>query len=467
MTLHLCKDFLAKHPLNSTVYLRYYHLCISSYFLRGVLGYTVVGSTSFSLDGTPITKGSGTTAVINVGAGLERAVQLPGTYVVSLADIDRVLALKSPANPLMNSGLFRVSGIDVPSNSLIMVARSWLETPIAETGVTWKLFENEGLVTANFLNGSNGNPEAGALTKYRGDGSATTSRIILQSPHSTNWQLRICAEAPIDTNGSGGQGAIGAPCSFAPGFGGNSAGDFANAGQHLHHPQFWNLGGDQSILSRTSQTVAGLGITGSDIPGRYYMWGDDVTGTCMIICRQHGSLPTEGIVVFGLPEDEEQPLPVNPVHRLFVFGSTNRVNVGTGTQITLKAEAGSVNYTVLGSAFGLGNQPITCTAGGWAYSTGQTYFSGLMNDATAADDVYLGATTLTSYDLYAGTWDTGVQGGNLTPFISLEPRRLGRLPFARRGRENFNAFSTSVDQSRSWLYFASGIFCPWSGSIIP
>lgn len=465
MTLHLSKDFLAKHASASTVFTRYYHLCISAYFLRGVMGFTVVGQTTFNLDGAAITKGSGVnTANINGGAGLERAVQLPGAYVVSAADIDRVLALKSNTNPLMNSGIFRVSGIDIPSNSLIMVARSWLDSPIAETGVTWRLFENEGVVTGTFLNGNNGNPEAGALTKYRGDGVATTSRIILQSPHSSGWQVRICAECVIDTDGSN---YLGASCSFAPGTGGNSAGDFANGGQHLHQCQFWNAGASTASVTRIIASQPGMASSTSTIPGRYYMWADDVTGTCMIVCRQHGDSSCQSIVAFGLPEDEEQPLPSNIIHRLFVWGATSRVG---SALIHLKTDAAN-NETgtvraAMGVAFGLGYQPITCAAGSWAYATGQAIASGLLNNSTAADDVYLGASTLFGLDLYAGTYDnTSTSSG--TAFQSLEPRRLGRFPFMRRGRENYNTWSTSVDQSRSYLHLEQGVFCPWSGSIIP
>ncbi len=468
MTLHLSKDFLAKHASAATVLSRHYNLCITAYFLVGVMGFGVVGQTSFNINSGSITKGSGVnSANINMGAGLERAVQIPsGSYVVTASDIDRVWALKSNSNPLMNSGIFRVGGIDTGTNSLIMVARSWLDFPIVETGVSWKIFENEGIVTTGFSIGANANPNAGALTKYRGDGTATCSRIILQSPHSTGWQVRICAETDADCN----TGLIRAASSIAPGFGGNAAGDFANGGQYLHQAQFWNLGDDNTHNSRIPGSVPGLCSFASGTPSRYYMWCDDVTGTCMIVVRQHGDPNTESFVVFGLPEDEEQPLPVNPIHRLFVWGSTYHNAGSNNSAIHLKTDAlVNSNTPVLSSmgvAFGLGFQPVTCAPGSWAYSTGQAVNAGLLNNATAADDVALGASTLCGLDLYAGTWDnTYINGG--AAFQSLEPRRLGRMPFARRGRENYNAWSTSVDQSRSYLHLAQGVYCPWSGSIIP
>ena len=464
MALHLCKDFLAKHPTSSTVTTRFYHVCLVAYFLRGVLGFTFVGHTSFNLEGASITKGSGVNnANINLGSPLERAVQLPGSYVVSAADLDRVLAIKSNLNPLMNSGLFRISGIDLPTNSVILTGRSWLDPPIPETGVSWRMFENEGTVTNSFALGTNGNPDTGSTTKYRGDLSATTSRIILQSPHSTNWQVRLCCETPSDSDGGSGQGHIGAAASFAPGYGGNSSGDFPNGGQHLHHGEFWNIGSDNSQTTRNTGVQGGLGSRNATIPGRYYMWGDDVTGTCFVAVRQHGSTETEGVVCFGLPEDEEQPIPTSPIYRLFCFGCTNN---NADVTLDIKPEAYNNGRSQMGTAYGLGNQPITCVPVSWHYSTGGGLNTGIMNNGTAADDVYLGATTLWAWDLVAGTWDnTYINGG--PQFQPLEPRRLGRLPFARRGRENFNVWSTSVDQGRTYLHVQAGMFLPWSGSIIP
>lgn len=468
MTLHLCKDFLAKHNTAGTVYMRYYGLCLSSYFLNGVLGFSQVGHTNFNLNSGSITKGSGANnANINLGVGLERAVQVPsGSYVVSTSDIDRVLALKSNLYPMMNSGLFRISGFDSTTNSLILKSRSWLDPPPPETNMTWKLFENEGTVTDTFANTQN----TQATTAYRGWGDSTTSRIILQSPHASAWQVRICAEVPVDVNDVNvGENHLGAACTFAPGFGGNSAGDFAVGGQHLHAPLFFNIGPAPSDTTRTVATVPGLASTQTQVPGRYYMWGDDATGTCFIVGRQHGSTEAEAIIVFGFPEDEQQPTPTLTIQRLFSYGSTFK----SGQSTAIKIKPGTYNGSgeqQIGAAFGLGLQPITCIASSWAFLSSQASNSGIMNDAVASDGVYLGATELWGWDLYAGTYDnannvsTSTGGGSV---ISLEPRRMGRLPYARRGRENFNKFSTSVDQSRQWIHLDQGIYLPWSGSIVP
>lgn len=464
MTTHICKDFLAESLTSTTVYLRYYALCLVSYFLKGVLGFSVIGHTNFDINNLAITKGSGTNnANVNLGVGYERAVQLPVSYTVSISDVGRVLALKSNSNPLLNSGLFRITGIDSATNCVFMAARSWLDEPPVETNISWTLFEHESIVTSTFLNGDNGL----AVPNYKSEGTATTSRIILQSPHSSAWQVRICAETPADVDDGASQGHIGAACTIIPGFGGNSSGDFQRGGQHLHHAQFWGIGAKNN--SRVVGTSPGIASISTAIPGRYYMWGDDVTGTCFIVIRQHGSLEAESIVSFGLPEDEEQPLPTLPVQRLFSYGSILK-NVGSTSFLHIKS--GPYTESLLqqmGTAFGFSMQPITCIASSWAYSTGQATNNGIMNSTVAADDAYMNATVLWSWDLIAGTYDNADDGmqSSYTPYMVLEPRRLGRMPFARRGRENYNQFSTSVDAGREWFHVSQGVYLPWSGSIVP
>ncbi len=457
--LHICRDFLARHPTSTTVFTRYYGLYISAMFLNGVLGYTQVGHTNFNLSSGSITKGFGTnTANINLGLGYERAVQLPsGSYVVSASDVGRVLALKSNNNPRLSSGLFRISGIDSSSNAVFVEARGWLDAPPVESSVSWTMYETESTVTANFANGAN----SLAAGQYRGNGNATTSRIILQSPHSTAWQLRIAAETTLDVGATGINAPCGAPCSFTPGFGGDSSGDFPQVGRHLHHPIFFNV--TSAITAdpvRTHSTLPGFPAFTSDEPGRYYMWGDDSTGSAFLFCRQHGDTGADGLVVFGLAEDEQLPLPTDAVHRLFSFGA---VKTGVHDVSIDPDHHGSGGQ--LGVAFGLGMQPIMCVPSSWCYLAGNASQSGIMNDSVAADSVYLKSTELYGWDLVAGTYDVTIV--TAAPNISLEPRRLGRLPFARKGRENFNNYSTSTDVGQTYMHLARGIYLPWSGSIIP
>ena len=460
MTLHTCRDFLSRNTINTGPTLRYYNLYIPACFLRGVLGFTQIGQTNFNLDGPSITMGFGVNnANLNTGSPpFDRALKLPNSYTVSASDVDRIVAIKSNANPMLSSGLFRVTGFDSASNSLFLAARSLLEPPTPETGVTWRVFETEPIVVNTFQDAYNGDSNS---DHYRGNGSATCSRIILQSPDPTNWQLRICSE-PSDSESNDGDGYT-AGCTFAPGFAGNSAGDFPAGGTHLHAGMFFNS------RYRSSGLGAGLGGYGNGptVP-RYYMWGDDTSGTCVIVGRQHGG-DTPGLVAFGIPEDENQPVP-SAIYRLFSHG---RTYVGNSEGISMYSGVGNTTGTG-GVAFGLGNQPVSCIASSWSYFQGEAeaypgqsqYAGNIMRDQYAADGVYVAATELESWDLYAGTYDN-MNGDSLAPNLSLEPRRLGRFPFARKGRENFNPFSTSVDTARSWLHVGQGIYLPWSGSIVP
>jgi hypothetical protein len=186
------------------------------------------------------------------------------------------------------------------------------------------------------------------------------------------------------------------------------------------------------------------------------MWCDDFTGTAFIIRRSHGG-SLQSLVTFGLPEDEELPLADN-AHRIFTYGAT---------QTGMSSLFVSTNLsTQMGVAFGLGNQPVIVSAGSWCYLQGQGDDGGIMTSGDAADNTMLGATELETWDLYAGAWDSTTNVNNI-PAYSLEPRRLGRLPFARHGRQNYNPFSTSTDSYRSWFYVNSGIYMPWLGPIVP
>lgn len=453
--LHICRDFWSIGA-SSTVSSRFYGLYISALFLRGVLGFTLVGHTNFNIDSTSILLGSGGAAEINLGLNLERFVSLPTTYSVSRNDVGRIIALRSTVGRL-NSGLYRIVGIDSNTNSVEVDRRQWIDTPPNEGDVSWIIFESEATVTAGFQSGANSSPS----TQYHGSGVATTSRIILQSPHSSGWQVRIAAETNTDVNGTASKG-IGAACSFAPGFAGNSDGDFPQTGQHLHPPLFYNQTMTGTSPNRVMGWLPGISTTTAVNPPRYYMWGDSVTGTCLIIVRSAGSTAVaDSLVAFGIPEDEETLTSIDDIHRLFSFGSTDRA---AGS---IEMEAGPVAVDgQMGVAFGLSNQPITCVPSSYCYLSQNAIDSSIMHAASARDSSIALGTELYSWDLIAGTWDAVGEAAQSSK-ISLECRRLGRFPFARRGRENANLFMTSPSPNKTWLHTSAGIYVPWSGSISP
>ena len=138
--LHVCRDFLSiGNPITlSCPWLVQYYLAI---FMRTVLGYVTVGQTNFNVDGGTLRLGAGTAGSINQGVGNEYAFS-PDGYVVSAADVGRILVVRSAANPLVNSGLFRVTGVDTVDNWFFINYRSG-DLPPAESGLTWTLCASE------------------------------------------------------------------------------------------------------------------------------------------------------------------------------------------------------------------------------------------------------------------------------------------------------------------------------------
>lgn len=444
MTVHACRDFLTLgNP--TTIYQPYSALYLLACFLRGVLGHVHVGNTNFAIDGATLLKGSGAAGSLNQGAGNEYAFS-PNGYTVSSADIDRILAIKSNSYPLLNSGLFRVVAVDTANNWLIVNYRS-ADVPPAETGLTWRLQVNTSIAVGSFLTGGNG-----LAGTYQSQGAATASRLILQSPHSSNWQVRLCAESTAENTSTT------TVTTIAPGFGGTVAGDFAVAGQHLHGPYYFNTNDSNFLGSAPGWSPAALGTSGGQY--RVYMWGDDSTGSCIAVARNvfGGS---NSWCSFGLCEDEELPLPPKNVQRLFVLGATSRTNNFTGT---IGWAFGNVqSFLQSGVGFGLSNQPISAIVSTYYNLAGGAH---IRNDSVAGDNPYLAASELLPVDVIVGTLDApanNTQG----QYLQLEGRRLGRFPIARLGRSNYGAFMTSTDATRAWFHVTDGIFLPWQGSILP
>jgi hypothetical protein len=443
MATHICRDLFerALSPDTSGIYW-------IAIFLRHVLGFTVIGQTNFNLNGSTITKGSGSGASINLGSTNEFAVAIPsGQYVVSISDVDRILALRSSSNPGKNSGLFRITGIDTASNRVFINYATGDYPPAEVASLSWAICEIETLFIAN----NTGNAVSGG---YRSNGSAACSRIILQSPHSSGWQVRLCRESSTDS-GNGIPNAT-----IAPGFGGDSAGDFPVGGEHLHH----NLWRNQSNSTYTNAVVGldrfnGLNDTGA---GRIYMWGDDSTGSVVYVNRHAGSL-TNHWVIFGLAENEETPLPPIAAQRLFVIGKYRPTSPGGFT------ETSSVYFTsdfdnaegIGGAGFGLSRSPISACMSSYAKLAGQQTAAGTVKfDTGASDNMFTLQTELQTVDVIVGTYDNYDSSGG-DSVIQLEVRRLGTLPHARSGRSNIGRWSLSVD--RMWFHLMNGIWLPWSG----
>jgi hypothetical protein len=435
-------------------------------FLYTVLGYTIVGQTNFNLTGSTLLKGYGTNGSLNQGTqATQYAFKCPtGTYTVTTADIGRILVLKSPGNPMINSGLFRVTGVDTTNNYLFINYRAGA-TPPAETNMTWGLYENElvFLTTVNWPNGGGGVGNGIAGT-YQGQTSSPQSRIVMQCPSSLAWQVRICYENYYDYGGGGGGstmpgGAIySSGITQAVGFGGNSVGDFQPGGQHTHTALFFNV-----HAGTWTSCTSGIWLSGAT-QARFYIWGDDQTGTVFMAGRSVVGGGTDSFVHFGIPEDEEQPLPPLTVQRLFTIGANQSGNSGNNGIYWNCGPA----FSRGGMGFGLSNQPVSCIYSLYNRMDGGLFYENatLRGADYANDSEYIAATELLSADLVVGTLDNNYENGGIEQLI-LEGRRIGRAPIVRLGRNNYGNYQTTTDPNQSWIHLADGMYLPWQGPILP
>ena len=249
MTIHLQRDYFTQNITNATTR-KWIPSYILTIFLRRVLGYSHIGSTNYPINavGTLLidtgdinpTGGAsfpiGNKAGINLGTQKEFYVSIPvSVRTVSGNDIGRILVLRSTANPRHNSGIFVIVGVDSSTNAYVIDYRTLGDLPPVEVAdsLEWWLYEKD-------LNCPiNGGPNTKAAGSYRSDGDSPTPRIILQSPHTLGWQIRICNESTSDVSGDGNTAGANCPAITAsPGFGGDSAGDFPTFGQHFHAPPF-------------------------------------------------------------------------------------------------------------------------------------------------------------------------------------------------------------------------------------
>lgn len=445
--LHISRDFISLPSIPGPRAGMYFN----AIFLRTVLQYTIIGQTSFDLDGSSFTLSTGTNGTISSALGFTNRLTPGNGYTVSLSDINRIIVIRSTINPMINSGLWRVVGIDTINNQFILGLRG--NPPVTESGLTWRLYVAENSFTFTSSNNSN-------TTEYRGRTSgSTTSRIIMQSPHSIGYQVRLTYEAPADISSTGN---VSNSATVAPGFGGDSIGDFPIGGYHLHPGIYANTappsGPYKGLLPSCSPSTSS-GIW------RAYIWGEDTTGT-VVMCFRAVDVVANTWLAYGLPENEEYPNSELAVHQLFSYGpnSPNSGQVGV-----LNWSSGFLQSVAMGGcAYGYSGQPVSCVISPYQYSTGQQLAvnQGPRFSSVAGDNPFLGQTELLTVDLLAGTWDAMNFAGQ-DPSLILEPRRLGRFPIARLGRANFGNWSTTTDSQQSWLHTLNGVYLPWYGSILP
>lgn len=442
MATHLLRDYQTQNVPSGSIDQIAYLLAI---FCHRVLGYSVVGQTNFNLSASPYLIASGTTtglrAGINFGAESRREVSVPaGVRAVSQADIGRILVLRSEANPRFNSGVFLITGVNVTDNRYVIDYRSGDEPPAeAADSMPWWLYEED--LTFPNTRGPNAGPG------YRSFGSSTCSRIILQSPHSTGWQVRICLESTQDQENSGTN--VVAQWTYAPGLGGNSSGDFAVGGNHLHSALWWNTN------TTTVAQVPGQGRIGGQNQYRLSMVGSELGVYCFI--RQLGG-PTNWHFQFGMCESEPQPVPLQAARRLFMFGHNSATN---NSQTSAGLVANSFHYH--GLTQGFNGQPVSANIAGWSYVETNAFRSGPLYNTSGADDPFSQATELIPVEVVSGMAENWYNQSGTRVHV-FEPRVMGVLPFVRAGRSNFPTFALTV--GREWQHMQNDVYMMWGGPAV-
>jgi len=330
--------------------------------------------------------------------------------------------------------------------------------------MNWYLYEKDG--SSPIQGASNGN----TTLQYRGNGTSTTPRLILQSPHALAWQVRICHETVDDS--SVGTGGVSSECpliSFAPGFGGNASGDFAVGGPHLHTALYYNsnsnnLQGGTLGFGDNTNIPAGT----NSMPYRITLAGDDDGYGVSIFGRRPGnaSTPRSYFLTFGLPAQEIVPLPPNNEARLFVIGSG--LSSGSGNSLNDMSwypgniGGGNTQGITIQSAIGQVPLPVTLNITLLAYIFGNGQQGSPIFDGSAGESPWLGGTELYPVDVMAGivnTWN-GSAAINYG-FPRLEGRFLGTIAHIREGRANFSEFTTTTDLVGQ--HMRRGLWLLWGG----
>src|SRR5579885_889729 len=463
MTIHLCRDYVTVssttiNSTNSTLVPMY----IMAIFMRRVLGYTVVGQTNFNLDGAAITIAGSTSQTATMNA--DGTVSIPSgvRVVTSPADVNRILVLKSATNPTINSGVFRITGVNTGPNSYTIDRRT-SDAAVAESGLQWWLFEADNVVTGAWTSTGNGSGST-----YAGNGSATCTRLILQSPgtfgaNGFQWQVRFCVE-PIFV-----YSAPGISFSVAPGAAGigNSAGDYPVGSPSLHGSLFFNNA--QSNLTYLGTTIGG-GSQSSSAQTRITIVGDDAGQSVLCFNRSVAAPPPNYYISFGVPDNEPTPLPPQSVSRLYVLGGAASYNQGNYLAANFLQSNGAINGGGMeGMSFGLNGAPVTCSPSLWTYVTspgGQGQSP--IYDSQAADSHMFDNTQYTvllPVDLVVGVFKNRYINSQ-PDIMRQEPRTIGTIPFVRAGRQNYGNFSTTTDSNKAWQHMQSGVYLTWNGPTV-
>lgn len=297
---------------------------------------------------------------------------------------------------------------------------------------TWTITVT-GLTTFT-LNGSVGNGTytgggTAYLEGYSGDGLRPVSRIILQSPHDSNWQVRMALEP---------RSAFLPVVSVATGFNGNAQGDFPAGTPQTHVSEYFNANIPRGGLYG-NMTPGGGEINGPIT--RLTMVGDGYGRSVFVYTR---SSSNNGILKFGIPDNEPTPLPPNE-ERIFCYGSTNNAVANSYVFGSIALRIGAS----LNTGVSFRTQPRFCTLASWANLDGTSATSPMFS-VNAGDSPFTSATELLPIEIWSGVIaDNGLTTGANPPFF-YDQVFMGTPQFLRVGRSNFGNFTISTEDVVSY-----------------
>jgi len=281
------------------------------------------------------------------------------------------------------------------------------------------------------LNGSSGNGAytSGGVHYIDGNVSSLTasnSRIMLQSPHSSGWQVRMCAEPRFSA----------LPIvSVAVGFDGNVTGDFPKGAVSTHLASFFDV--NLNITGLYANMTPGGGTLNDPID-RITMMGDGYGQNVFVYTR----LPS-GMLSFGIPDNEPNTLPAVS-ERIYSYGSAN--NAASASHVF-----GGINYrigTSLNTGVAFSGIPRFAALTSWANLDGTSATSPMFH-SNAGDSPFTGTTEVLPVEIWAGTnADVTLNTGATPPFF-FDQAYMGTAPFLRAGRSNFGSFTLSTEETTS------------------
>lgn len=291
------------------------------------------------------------------------------------------------------------------------------------------------------LNGSVGNGAGGAtgtasLNGYLGGTSAAAnSRVIFQSPHSSAWQVRLCAE-PESNN---------LPrMSVSMGYGGNSIGEFPPFSKTTNVVEYFGI----NPSSNTTYTNAIPGLGTNQTASRMTMLGDGYGQSVFMYTRTLGAT-NNGILTFGISDNEPVlvPAPDNS-DRLFLYGGAPTTDSGT---IIMRIGTG----TNIGNCMRNGVPELGALTG-WANLDGTSATSPLLS-SNAGDSPFTSTTEVLPVEVWSSSVADpalslpGLSGGIYT----IDHRFMGTWPNIRIGRTNFTTFTLTTESTSSFTVSAT------------